>query len=862
MIFNKQLYFYLVSFFITLFFFNNFIKQEIIKNNQPNKFYPADYEMLKRTFPYYNYDKLAYKNAIVELQELKESKKLTKSNKQSLEFVGPTNIGGRVVDIEFNPQSPNIVYAAAATGGVFKSTDTGQNWHPIFDDQPVLTIGDIGVDPNNPNTIYVGTGEANGGHNNFPGFGVYKSTDAGNSWKYIGLDSSVSIGRIIVDPTNSDRVFVAAVGSYFEPNNQRGVFLSKNGGTTWEKSLFVSDSTGAIDLVIDPQNTQTLYAAMWERVRRPIYKAGTHLYGPSGGIFKTTDGGENWKKLGPETGLPNPQDSLIGRIGISISKSEPQTLYATYNNGSKIYALYKTIDGGKNWEEVNNTFPGTSNFSWYFGQVRTHPTDPNTVFVLDVSILKSTDSGISWDFSYGYAGPSHLHVDHHALAFHPDNPEYIINGNDGGINISNNGGVTWSHNVQLPITQFYEIGLDKNNPKRFYGGTQDNNTIRTLSGSIDDWESIYGGDGFYVIVHPNDTNIVYAESQFGGLGKSTDGGNSFSSALNGIDNGEPKNWSTPVVMDPNNPDILYYGTHSLYRTENAANSWNKISPKLTDHDKNRRLGTITTISVAPTNSDIVYVGTDDGYVWVTSDFGNSWENISEDLPFRWVTRVLADPNNENTVYATFSGLKWADSEARVFKSINRGKSWENISSGLPDAPINAIAVYKNNSDIIFIGNDVGAFISFNKGKNWEVLDEDFPIIIVNDMKIHPTANYLAVGTHGRGMYKYNLDKISSTHSSENILPEEIVLEQNYPNPFNPTTTIKYSIPKNTKQKASDVKLIVYNVLGKEVTTLINKKVNTGNYEVTFNASNIASGIYYYQLNVDNMKKTKKMLFLK
>ena len=243
-------------------------------------------------------------------------------------------------------------------------------------------------------------------------------------------------------------------------------------------------------------------------------------------------------------------------------------------------------------------------------------------------MLKSSDSGFNWDFSYGYGGPSQLHVDHHALAFHPTNPNYILSGNDGGINISQDGGVSWSQPIELPITQFYEIGLDELNPQRFYGGTQDNNTIRTLTGSENDWDRIFGGDGFYVTVDPNNPNIIYAESQFGGLGKSTDGGNSFFSATTGIEFDEPTNWSTPVVMDPNNSEVLYYGTHTLYRTENGAQSWTKVSPKLTDHSDEKRLGTLTTIAVAPTNSDVIYVGTDDSYVWVSSDYGLTWEDIS------------------------------------------------------------------------------------------------------------------------------------------------------------------------------------------------------------------------------------------
>ena len=862
---NRPFKYYFVSILATFFLILHLSDDKSTNEKfTKSKFFPSDHEMIKRTFPFFDYDKDAYKDAINEFKELKELQK--QSNLipfYDLEFVGPTNIGGRVVDIEFNPINPTIVYAAAATGGVFKSEDTGLNWFPIFDDQPNLSIGDIGIDPNNPDVIYVGTGEANGGHNNFPGLGIYKSIDGGNSWEFKGLDSTVSIGRIVVDPSNSNRIFVAAVGSYFSPNPQRGIYLSEDAGNTWGKSLFISDTTGAIDLVINPSNPDIIFAAMWERVRRPVFRSGTHLYGPSGGIFKSNDGGITWEKLGSLNGLPDPAVRRIGRIGLTITQSKPSVLYALYNDGTTPFGLYKTIDEGENWTEMDTTFTGSGNFSWYFGQVRVHPTIAERVFVLDVALLRSSQSGSNWDFSYGYSGPSQLHVDHHALAFHPDNPNYLISGNDGGINISEDGGLTWSTPANLPITQFYEIGLDENNPERFYGGTQDNNTIRTLSGSLNDWTRIWGGDGFYVIVDPNNPDIIYAESQFGYLVKSTDGGNSFFYALNGIDDEEPTNWSTPVVMDPNNSNILYYGTHSLYRTENGTSSWEKVSPKLTDHSDERRLGTITTIAVAQTNSNVIYVGTDDSYIWVSDNVGGSWKIISDDLPFRWITRVAVDPNDEKIVYATFSGLKWRDPEPRVFRSTDMGITWQNISGGLPDAPVNAFAIDNNNSDILYIGNDIGAFVSHNTGNTWNILSESLPIVVVNDMKIHPTENYLAIGTHGRGMYKIDLNQLVGQRDEIQV-SENIELFQNYPNPFNPATTIKYRISAHNFDVNSPkkVKIVIYDDLGKEITTLVNKKQNPGNYEVIFNGNSYASGVYYYTIIVDNYTKSRKMILLK
>ncbi|HEX9252659.1 MAG TPA: hypothetical protein VF870_10480, partial [Ignavibacteriaceae bacterium] len=545
---------------------------------------PNEMAYIKKTYPYYNADSDVYIRALEQAQQLKKETIASRLNKGTRavqwEFAGPTNIGGRVVDIEFDPNNPSIIYAGFSTGGVFKSFDAGNTWNPIFDELAVLTVGDIAIDPNNSNVIYVGTGEANGGHNNFPGGGVFKSTDAGLTWNFLGLEGTTSIGRIVINPQNSDILYLASVGSYFAQNPERGVYKSTDAGLTWNHSLFVSDTTGAVDIIIDPNNPDRLMATTWERVRRPN---SSRLFGPTSGIYKTTDGGNNWIKI-TTAPLPNPNFTNVGRIGLAIHASDPNIVYALFTDGYNIICLYRSNDFGISWNNAdmdNELSSGTAGFSWYFGQVRVHPTNPNIVYVLDVAFMRSTDGGNNWPVIYGYGGPSQLHVDHHAMAFNPADPNIIINGNDGGINISTDGGQTFSQPKNIPATQFYEIGLDFNNPQKLYGGTQDNGTNRTPDGGIDNWESIFGGDGFYVLIDNNDPNIIYAESQNGGLGKSTNGGSSWVGATNGIISSEPTNWSTPVVMDPNSSNILYYGTHSLYRTTNGAASWTKISPQLT-----------------------------------------------------------------------------------------------------------------------------------------------------------------------------------------------------------------------------------------------------------------------------------------
>ncbi len=822
---------------------------------------PYEWDYIKKTYPYYNADPDVYIRALEQANQLKKE---TITNRLSRgmggvqwEFAGPTNVGGRVVDLEFDPNNPSIIYAGFSTGGIFKSFDGGNTWLPIFDEQAVLTVGDVAIDPNNSNIIYVGTGEANGGHNNFPGAGVLKSTDAGSTWNFLGLAGTTSIGRIVINPQNSNVLYLASVGSYFAPNKERGIYKSTDAGLTWDYSLFISDTTGFVDLIIDPNNPERLMATAWERVRRPN---ASHLFGPSSGIYKTTNGGNNWYKL-TSAPLPNPNVTNVGRIGLAIHKNNPDIVYALFTDGLSIISLYRSNDFGTSWTDVDSDRElrsGDGTFSWYFGQVRVHPTNPNIVYVLDVSFMRSTDGGNTWPIKYGYGGPSELHVDHHAMAFNPADPSFIISGNDGGINVSTNGGQTFSQPINIPATQFYEIGLDFNYPQKLYGGTQDNGTNRTPDGSINNWESIYGGDGFYVIVDYNNSNIIYAESQNGWLGKTSNGGLSWiDGMLNGIDGSEPTNWSTPVVMDPISSNILYYGTHSLYRTTDGAENWSKISPQLTDWVIGRRLGTITTIAVAPTNSNVIYVGTDDAHVWVSSDNGTNWNDVSAGLPQRWVTRVVVDPKDENIIYVTFSGLKWRDSQPHVYRSTNKGNTWSDISSNLPDAPVNAFAVDNNYPNRLYLGNDVGMYVSFDTGQKWEVLGEGLPVLPIGDIKIHPSENFLVAGTYGRSMYKIDLNLVTSIKDEQPQVVRGFSLLQNYPNPFNPSTKIQYALGNR-----QFVQLKIYDIVGNEVATLVNKEQLAGKYEISFDASFNSSGVYLYKLSAGNFSETKKMLVLK
>ncbi|MEM1096630.1 MAG: FlgD immunoglobulin-like domain containing protein [Bacteroidota bacterium] len=821
---------------------------------------PSETAWIQRTAPYFQADPDAYNEALAAKKQLVIASK-TIDDIGIWQPAGPTNIGGRIVDIEFNPRRPETVYLGAATGGVFRSDDTGRTWTPVFDDQAVLNVGDIALDPKHPDTLYVGTGEANGGHNNFAGGGIYKSTNGGRTWDLLGLESTTSIARVAVHPEQTETVFVAAMGSYFAPNPERGLYRSDDGGQTWTKPFFVSDSTGVIDVLIHPTQPDTMWLATWERVRRVT---GARLYGVTSAVWRSYDGGATWEKLDEANGLPDPDARYrpdpgngLGRIGLALSASNPDVLYASFSDGSNFLGLYRTDDGGDTWfnaDEGNNVLSATSDFGWYFGQVRIDPKDPNGVFVLDLLLARSTTGGRFWSLAVG------THVDHHALAFHPENSDYVLNGNDGGLALSEDGGRSWQPVRGLPITQFYEINVDPSDPRRLFGGTQDNGTLYTPDGRTDNWERIYGGDGFYVNIHPEQPNIIYASSQFGGLGRSDTpepflGG--FTSATRGIAPQaiQKRNWSTPIVIDLSDPDVLYYGTDRVYRTADGGRNWQAISPKMPNVPTSALLGTVTTIAVAPSNSDVIYAGTDDGNVWVTADYGATWTFIGDGLPDRWVTRIVVHPTEPETAYVTFSGLKWRDPQPHVFRTTTLGAlGWTDITNNLPDAPVNAFAIDPDFPDqVLYTGTDIGAFFSIDGGDSWDVLGEGLPNVVVNDMKFVAETRTLVVGTHGRSMHTLdltNLERILGQSVGVEQPQEMFALAPSYPNPFSDRTTFEVTL-----REAAALRLDVFDLQGRLVRTLLRGPFEAGRQTAQWdgrdtNGAQVASGTYLSRLTVD------------
>jgi photosystem II stability/assembly factor-like uncharacterized protein len=800
---------------------------------------PNDWFFLQRSFPYPEINYAARQTA---WQQSKNARQQTAERGEGWVLKGPYNIGGRISAVAMASNGP--IYVGAASGGIFKSGDLGGTWTPVFEDALSLSIGDIAIAPSDPAIIWVGTGEANagGGSMSYDGFGIYKSSDAGASWENVGLENTGSIGRLVVHPTDPQTCYVAAMGRMFSNNPDRGIFRTTDGGANWQKVLFVSDSVGGIDIVIHPNHPDTLYTALWERVRRPDRR---DYGGPGCGIYRSYDGGDTWVEL--TNGLPA-ASPLNGRIGIDISQSDPNVLYAIYADNIGYFAgVYRSNDGGDSWFRTNDGDLDWmySSYGWWFGRISIDPVDPNIAYAIGFDLYKTSDGGNSWPLI-----SSSVHVDHHDLAINPQYHDIVVLGNDGGIYLSYNGGSTWTFLDNLPITQFYTCDIDEQDPQRLYGGTQDNGTNRTiLSGNT--WNNIYGGDGFFVLVDPTDNDYIYAEYQYGNFARSDNGGIWFTEAMEGISSSDRKNWNTPFVIDPNNPQILYFGANRLYKTSNRAVSWQAVSPDLTNGaGPNGEVvyGTITTIAVAPSNSQFIYVGIDDGNVWQTPDGGANWTNISAGLPLRWITRVAVDPYDEMTVYVTLSGYRYDSYMSHVFRSTGGGGNWQSIAGDLPEAPANDIIVDPSLDSTLYLATDFGVFVTRNLGQNWAMLGDNLPNVPTVDLRFHQPTRTLVAATYGRSMYTFNVDQLVSVKP---VLDSDDKVFSIYPNPAKDHIWVRY---RKTEKEMH------YKIFG-----LNGKMVSRGNFTsdygpVRIAVSDLPGGEYLIKL-FDNGRAlgTRKLL---
>jgi len=806
--------------FAIIFFLLTFsISVSLIVDNQQlkKKNEPVDYMFMQRAYPSGKINTGALKQILDwKKHKRQNNKKLVSSN---WEFIGPNNIGGRITDIEIAGQ--NTYYVGAASGGVFKTTNGGTTWQPVFDNQEMLSIGDIAISNTNNNLLYVGTGEVNagGGSLAYDGNGIYKSADAGATWTHKGLGNVGSISKILINPQNNDILYAGAMGHLFSKDDNRGVYKSIDGGNTWNKMLFVSDSTGVIDMAINPTNPNIVYAATWERIRRVNYN---RYYGATSRIYRSQDAGVNWVEL--TNGLPS-IPTQKGRISIDISQSNPSILYASYTDSNgNIQGIYKTTDGGNTWTNVT-TVQQNAPYNWWFGGVFIDPADVNHIFYAGFTMAQTTDACAHW---YNVQG---LHVDQHTVAFNSQNAQEILIGNDGGLYKSINGGATFSKINNLPITQFYHLVVDPQNDQKIYGGAQDNNTVRTVTGLTSDWHSIYIGDGMQSMVDPTNSNTIYAMYQYGHLARSVNDGNSFQTILSGINPGEKKNWNTPVCMDPSNANILYFGAEKVYKTTNRGSNWTAFSAKLTGlpaNNENLTYHTISSIDVSPLNSNIVYAGTDDGKVWVSDTPNGNWHQINTGLPDLWVTRIKASPSDEHTVYITFSGYRFGANTGHIFKSVDTGANWTDISGNLPDIPVNDIEI--DDFGNLFVATDAGVMASADQGATWQPVENGMPSVVVTDLYYNQTNKYLYAATFGRSAYRIDLNQNILNVSGQYLTTTFKV----YPNPADFEVNIHFNDDNRPKQ------ISVTDLQGKQMLLTYNI---TGHNQIKVNTSRLPEGIY-------------------
>lgn len=789
--------------------------------------YPTDWFGAQRAFPQGRIPQEAFRQAAAQVMVERRAQALSTSGivQPVWTQAGPFNIGGRVTGIDAVPGGATV-YLASANGGVFKSVNSGANWSPISDDMPFFSVGAVAIDPNNTSLIYVGTGEANSSVDSYDGNGVWRWNDAASQWTHLGLDATARIGRIAIDPQNSSRIYVAAMGQQFSTDSNRGLYRSEDAGQTWSQVLFVNDSTGVSDVVVNPAHPETVYVATWERVRRPSYR---RAYGPGCGIWRSADHGQTWTRL--QTGLPAPSDN-VGRIGLAIAPSKPSTVYAQITTGtSGGYAglgMYRTEDGGQTWTRRDvSGFTGIfGGFSWYFGAVGVNPFLSDQVWAMGVNVARSADGGQTFA---NWTGASH--VDQHAIWFDPTDPSRIYIGNDGGFYSSVNGGSTWVKSVDLPITQFYAGAIDASNPARLLGGTQDNNTLMT-NVSPTGWFAILGGDGFYCFVDPTNPNVVIAEYQFGCYGdgpyRSTNGGGNFSPP-SGIVGTDRFNWSTPFVMDPSNHNVVLVGSHRVYKSTNNGIGYSIVSGDLTTNPAAALVyGTITTLDISPVSPRIYYAGTDDGKVWRSTNAGASWQDISAGLPVLYVTRVTADPADSNVVYVTHSGFGLDEPLAHVHRSDDLGDTWNSISGNLPDIPANDILVDPNDPNTLYLGTDAGVFATRNLGTGWYPLGFGMPLQTVFDLTLDQGSRTLVAATHGRSQWRLDLTALPVA-VEPGTAPARLALGAPRPNPSRGVAQLSLEV-----STATALQIDIYDAMGRRVRTLASGRFEPGRHALEWN----------------------------
>ena len=715
------------------------------------------------------------------------------------QFLGPTNISGRVVDVAVANRKgrTRVIFVATAGGSLWKTENEGTSFAPAFEQVPSAAGGNVEVAPSDPNIVWYGTGEANIFRSSNAGVGIFKSVDGGTTWQHTGLANTYTIPRIVIHPANPNVVYVAAGGHEWTDNEERGVYKTLDGGKTWNKVLYVDAKTGANDLVIDPVDPNVLYATTWQRLRKKWNDPRNEPGYSGSGIHKSIDGGKTWKPI--NTGLPAAQ--FRGRIGIDVCRAKPNVLYAFVDNYQVAHPakpgetdsygrpkegtiggaeIYRSDDKGGTWKKVSeaNAYmeQAAATYGWVFSQVRADPVNENTVYFMGLNLHQSVDGGKTFKPLRG------MHSDHHALWIDPANPENLINGNDGGLVASYDKGQTWRQfttNGLLPAVTLFNVSYDMATPFRVYTSVQDHGSYRAavdLAAGRDklkpiDFEDALGGEGTTHAIDWAANNFVYASSFYGNLdradfskpGPATGRRPRHYATTNIMPKaapGEPAlrgQWLAPTIVSPHNPDVVYHGLQYVYRSMFRGDNWERISPDLTDN-KPEMLGdipyqTVFALAESPKRFGLLYAGTDDGRLWLTRDGGKAWTELTANLPQRkWISRVVPSAFEEGTVYLTQNGKRDDEFAAYIYKSTDYGKTFKSIVGNIPAGPVNVIREDPTNANILYVGTDMGVFVSKDGGAKWDVLGGNLPSVFVHDLVIHPRDKMIAIATHGRGLW--------------------------------------------------------------------------------------------------------------
>lgn len=711
--------------------------------------------------------------------------------------IGPSGMSGRIVAIDAVQSNRNIIYLGAASGGVWKTESGGAEWSPIFDDQPTLNIGSITIQQSNPSVVWVGTGEGNPRNSLNIGEGIYKSLDAGKTWKRMGLEKTRNIYRVVIDPTNPNVVYAAAIGNPYGEHSERGVYKTTDGGETWNRILYVNDTTGCGELVMDPSNPNKLIANMWQHRRYPwTFKSG----GPGSGLYITVDGGRNWKKMGKEDGLP---DGNLGRIGVAFARSMPSRVYAKVEATKN--GFYKSDDGGFKWTLVNSDPGQVTDRPFYYQEIYVDPKNENRIYDVHSTITFSEDGGRSFQTMIPYSG---IHPDHHAWWIDPNDPNFIIEGNDGGIGISRDRGANWVFDEKIPVGQFYHINVDNKIPYNVMGGMQDNGSWRGpaytwTNGGIRNyyWDNVGGGDGFDVMADPDDPNWVYSMSQGGNVGKENvvTGEDWFIKPPSTDMNLKLRfNWNSAMAQDPLDNSTIYYGSQFLHKSSNKGLSWEIISPDLTmnnpEQQRQDETGGLTLditgaetyntiLAIAPSGKQkgVIWVGTDDGNVQLTTDGGKTWTSFRGKIPGMpigcWIPQIQASRYNAGEALVVANDYRRGDFKPYIFRTTDYGKTWTRI---LDENKVRgyALCVLQDPAEpnLLFAGTEHGLWVSLDNGASFQQWKNGYPSVSTYDLAIQEREADLAIATFGRALWILDdIRPLRKLAANKGVLPRNLVV---------------------------------------------------------------------------------------